>query len=253
MDPNGETQPFDASPVAKALQEAAGVDKTPVVAPVASPLPELKRSQQPAEVEPPADPENPQLPPPVDPTKVPPSLFHATGEGVSRVEQMEHRDDMKKEKGEKKEKKGPKAKAKPKGKAAAKAKVRAAAKKVKKSPAKKKGGKKSRKGKDERCSSDESSHEDSAGAAVKEKEKEDEKKAQAEAKEKEEEDGQEHDQRKKKAKVGEEKATFARRNRPLTQEPAKRWDSLKMTFNTRVAQFFAHPSSMEAPVFSKAF
>ena len=39
--------------------------------------------------------------------------------------------------------------------------------------------------------------------------------------------------------------TFARRARPESVEGAQRWDSLKRTFNARVASLFAHPSSME--------
>ena len=42
-----------------------------------------------------------------------------------------------------------------------------------------------------------------------------------------------------------EKATFARRARPKTAGCGKRWDSLKCTFNTRLAHLFAHPSAME--------
>ena len=42
-----------------------------------------------------------------------------------------------------------------------------------------------------------------------------------------------------------EKATFARRARPKTAGSGKRWDSLKMIFNTRLAHLFTHPSSME--------
>ena len=52
-------------------------------------------------------------------------------------------------------------------------------------------------------------------------------------------------------KVKGEKATFARRNRPLRGEAAKRWDSLKITFNTRVAPMFEKPSSLEVVVCKK--
>lgn len=49
----------------------------------------------------------------------------------------------------------------------------------------------------------------------------------------------------KKRTKTEEKATFARRPRPQNEGPAKRWESLKLTFNTQVAHKFAYPSKME--------
>eukprot|EP00438_Fugacium_kawagutii_P013701 Skav233526 [mRNA] locus=scaffold2975:268787:271531:- [translate_table: standard] len=47
------------------------------------------------------------------------------------------------------------------------------------------------------------------------------------------------------APTKEEKKTFARRSRPFSKEGMRRWDSLKMTFNTRVAPMFARPASLE--------